>query len=386
MSTQQKSMIWMLIPVMFSFFTMGFVDLVGIATNYVKADFQLSDTLANLLPSMVFFWFLIFSVPTGMLMNKIGQRKTVLLSIVVTVAALLLPLLNYSFASMLISFSLLGIGNTLMQVSLNPLLSNIVSGNRLASTLTLGQFVKAIASFLAPIIAGWAAVSWGNWKLLFLIFLVIAVIACVLLGMTHIDESSSVETKSSTFGECFALLADKVVLISFLGIICHVGIDVGLNLTAPKLLMERLDMTLTGAGLATSVYFLFRTIGCFSGAFLLAYFPMKKVFTVSVLMMVAAMIGLFTMQSLAAHYVCIALVGLGNSNIFSMLFTRALLHLPNRKNEVSGLMIMGLFGGTIFPLFMGIVSDWMQSQIGAVAIMSIGVLYLLSIIPAIRKD
>lgn len=226
MSTKQKSMIWMLIPVMFSFFTMGFVDLVGIATNYVKADFQLSDTLANLLPSMVFFWFLIFSVPTGMLMNKIGQRKTVLLSIVVTVAALLLPLLNYSFASMLISFSLLGIGNTLMQVSLNPLLSNIVSGNRLASTLTLGQFVKAIASFLAPIIAGWAAVSWGNWKLLFLIFLVIAVIACVLLGMTHIDESSSVETKSSTFGECFALLADKVVLISFLGIICHVGIDV----------------------------------------------------------------------------------------------------------------------------------------------------------------
>ena len=384
MSTKQKSMIWMLIPVMFSFFTMGFVDLVGIATNYVKADFQLSDTLANLLPSMVFFWFLIFSVPTGMLMNKIGQRKTVLLSIVVTVAALLL--LNYSFASMLISFSLLGIGNTLMQVSLNPLLSNIVSGNRLASTLTLGQFVKAIASFLAPIIAGWAAVSWGNWKLLFLIFLVIAVIACVLLGMTHIDESSSVETKSSTFGECFALLADKVVLISFLGIICHVGIDVGLNLTAPKLLMERLDMTLTGAGLATSVYFLFRTIGCFSGAFLLAYFPMKKVFIVSVLMMVAAMIGLFTMQSLAAHYVCIALVGLGNSNIFSMLFTRALLHLPNRKNEVSGLMIMGLFGGTIFPLFMGIVSDWMQSQVGAVAVMSIGVLYLLSIIPAIRKD
>ena len=386
MSTQQKSMIWMLIPVMFSFFTMGFVDLVGIATNYVKADFHLSDTLANLLPSMVFFWFLIFSVPTGMLMNKIGQRKTVLLSIVVTAAALLLPLINYSFASMLISFSLLGIGNTLMQVSLNPLLSNIVTGNRLASSLTLGQFVKAIASFLAPIIAGWAAVSWGNWKLLFLIFLVIAVIACVLLGMTHIDESSSAETKSSTFGECFALLADKVVLISFLGIVCHVGIDVGLNLTAPKLLMERLDMTLAGAGLATSVYFLFRTIGCFSGAFLLAYFPMKKVFIVSVLMMVAAMIGLFTMQSLAAHYVCIALVGLGNSNIFSMLFSRALLHLPNRKNEVSGLMIMGLFGGTIFPLFMGIVSDWVQSQIGAVAIMSIGVLYLFSIIPAIRKD
>ena len=386
MSTQQKSMIWMLIPVMFSFFTMGFVDLVGIATNYVKADFQLSDTLANLLPSMVFFWFLIFSVPTGMLMNKIGQRKTVLLSVVVTVAALLLPLLNYSFASMLISFSLLGIGNTLMQVSLNPLLSNIVSGNRLASTLTLGQFVKAIASFLAPIIAGWAAVSWGNWKLLFLIFLVIAVIACVLLGMTHIDESSSVETKSSTFGECFALLADKVVLISFLGIICHVGIDVGLNLTAPKLLMERLDMTLTGAGLATSVYFLFRTIGCFSGAFLLAYLPTKHVFTGSILMILAGVVGLFFVDSLMAHYVCIALIGLGNSNPFSMLLSRAMLHLPERKNEVSGLMIMGLFGGTIFPLLMGIASDWMQTQVGAVIILLVGTIYLVSLIPSFLKE
>ena len=144
----------MLIPVMFSFFAMGFVDLVGIATNYVKADFQLSDTLANLLPSMVFFWFLVFSVPTGIMMNKIGQRKTVLLSLAVTFIALLLPLINYSFAMMMVSFSFLGIGNTLMQVSLNPLLSNIVSGERLASSLTLGQFIKAIASFLAPIIAG----------------------------------------------------------------------------------------------------------------------------------------------------------------------------------------------------------------------------------------
>ena len=150
-----------LIPVMFCFFAMGFVDLVGIATNYVKADLSLTDTEANIFPSMVFFWFLIFSVPTGMLMNRIGRKKTVLLSLVVTVLALIVPVINHSYPGMLISFSLLGIGNTLMQVSLNPLISNIVSGERLASSLTLGQFVKAIASFVAPILAAWGAIQFS---------------------------------------------------------------------------------------------------------------------------------------------------------------------------------------------------------------------------------
>ena len=110
--TRQENKYLKIIPVILAFFAMGFVDLVGIATNYVKADFDLSDTVANLFPSMVFFWFLIFSVPTGMLMNRIGRRKTVLLSLIITTAALALPYLNYSFASMLVSFSLLGIGNT----------------------------------------------------------------------------------------------------------------------------------------------------------------------------------------------------------------------------------------------------------------------------------
>ena len=73
-----------LIPVMLAFFAMGFVDLVGIASNYLKADLGLSDSEANIFPSLVFFWFLIFSVPTGMLMNRIGRKKTVLLSLIVT--------------------------------------------------------------------------------------------------------------------------------------------------------------------------------------------------------------------------------------------------------------------------------------------------------------
>lgn len=374
-----------LIPVMLAFFAMGFVDLVGIATNYVKADFALDDTTANLFPSMVFFWFLICSVPTGMLMNKIGRRKTVLLSLVVTVFALLLPVLDYNFYIMLISFSLLGIGNALMQVSLNPLLSNIVSGDKLASSLTFGQFVKAIASFSAPIIAAWAAMQFNNWKILFPIFMVVAVVAVVFLGITKIQEDDE-KGETSTFAQCFALLGDKLIFFSFLGIMCHVGIDVGINVTAPKILIERLGMTLADAGYATSIYFLFRTIGCFSGTFILAKLSSRIFFGVSTLIMFVAMGGLFFVESKTAIYVCVALIGFGNSNIFPIIFSQALLHLPQKKNEVSGLMIMGLFGGTVFPLIMGVASDAMSSQVGAVVIMLIGVVYLITFTARIKSN
>lgn len=372
---KQKNIYFALFPVMLSFFVMGFVDLVGIATNYVKVDFELSDSLANIFPSMVFFWFLVFSVPTGMLMNRIGRRKTVLLSLVVSLFALVLPLINYSFVSMLVSFSLLGISNTLIQVSLNPLLSNIVKGDKLASSLTLGQFVKAIASFLAPIIAAWAAVKFGDWKYLFLIFMVVSALATISLWFTKIEEVKS-EGKGSTFAQCFALLGDKFILLSFLGIMCHVGIDVGVNVTAPKILMERFNLSLDEAGYATSVYFLFRTIGCFVGTFVLARYSSKMFFVVSVGAMVASIIGLFIFDSLMPIYVSIALVGFGNSNIFPIILSKALLYMPNKQNEVSGLMIMGLFGGTVFPLLMGFMSDAMASQIGALIILTFGIAYL----------
>ena len=374
MGTKQSNLS-KLLPIMFAFFTMGFVDMVGTATNYVKADFALSDTMANFLPSMVFLWFFFLSVPTGLLMNRIGKRKTVLLSLVVTALALILPLCAYSYPVLLVSFCLLGIGNTLMQVSLNPLITCIVTGEKLASTLTFGQFIKAIASFIAPIIASWASVKFGNWLLLYPIFLAIAVIATVYLGLTKIEEEIP-KDKSSGFIQCLRLLGDGSVLLLFLGIVAHVGIDVGVNTCAPKIIMERLALPLEKAGIATSIYFLFRTLGCFSGSFILAKFPLKKFFAVSVACMVLAMIGLFVCRTLAGLYVAIALVGFGNSNIFSMVFSKALLYLPEKNNEMSGLMIMGLIGGTIFPLLMGVLSDAMGTQIGSVIVISAGVAYL----------
>lgn len=376
-----------LVPIMLCFFAMGFVDLVGIASNYVKADLNLTDSEANIFPSLVFFWFLIFSVPTGILMNKIGRKKTVMLSLVVTFVSLLIPVFGDNYGVMLCSFSLLGIGNALMQTSLNPLLSNIISGDKLASSLTFGQFVKAIASFLAPYIAMWGATqampTFGlGWRVLFPVYMVIAVIAVLWLGATPIEEEKP--DKASGFVSCLKLLGSPFILLCFLGIMCHVGIDVGTNTTAPKILMERLGMTLDEAGFATSLYFIFRTLGCFSGAIILQKVSARSFFVVSVICMLLAMAGLFVSDAEAVIYTAIALIGFGNSNIFSIIFSQALLAVPEKKNEISGLMIMGLFGGTIFPLFMGFASDAM-GQDGAVAVMTVGVIYLLFYTLKIKK-
>lgn len=377
-----------IVPVMLCFFAMGFVDLVGIASNYVKEDLGLNDATANMFPSLVFFWFLIFSVPTGMLMNRIGRKNTVLLSLAVTVLSLLLPLFGESFGLMLVSFSLLGIGNTLMQTSLNPMVSMVIKGN-LASTLTFGQFVKAIASFLAPYIAMWGAMSaipnFGlGWRILFPIYMVIGVAAAAFLAITAIPEEERTEGRASRFADSVRLLGKPVVLLSFIGIMCHVGIDVGTNTTAPKILIERLGWSLNDAAFATSLYFIFRTLGCLTGSFFLRVMKARTFFIISVAMMALSMVGMFVGTSQAVIYAAIALVGYGNSNIFSIVLSQALLSLPDRKNEVSGLMIMGLFGGTVFPLLMGLASD-VVGQVGAVAVMTVGVVYLFTYINKVRQ-
>ena len=410
MKMNNKTDYMKLVPVMLCFFAMGFVDLVGIASNYVKEDLGLSDSVANVFPSMVFFWFLIFSVPTGILMNRIGRKNTVLLSLAVTIVSLLLPLLGDGFYVMLASFCLLGIGNALMQTSLNPLISTVVKGGNLASTLTFGQFVKAIASFLAPYIAVWGAMdvlpTFGyDWKVLFLIYLVVGVISALLLFVTPIEEEKAGDKLTSKQGnqqtdgkqgksacrlvcsslvDCFRLLGRPIVLLSFIGIMCHVGIDVGTNTTAPKLLIERLGMTLNEAAFATSLYFIFRTVGCLTGSFFLRVISNRSFFVISVAMMALSMVGMFFGTSKAVLYVAIALVGYGNSNIFSIVFSQALLAIPDKQNEVSGLMIMGLFGGTVFPLVMGFASDAV-GQAGAVAVMAVGVAYLFSYIRKVKQ-
>ena len=315
--TQRTTSLFTLSAVMLSFFAMGFVDLVGIASNYVQKDLGLSDSEANLFPSLVFFWFLLCSVPTSMVMNRIGRKNTVLVSLVLTVLSLFIPLLGESYWVMLLAFSLLGIGNAIMQTSLNPLLSDLISPDKLASSLTFGQFVKAIASFLAPLIASWGATQalpelGLGWRILFPIYAAIGILSVLALNATRLEHESP--SASVSLANCLRLLGRPSILLCFLGIMCHVGIDVGTNTVAPKILMERLGLSLNEAAFATMLYFIFRTAGCLTGSILLRRTSSRSLLGLSALMMLVAMGILALSHQAMLLYIAIALVGLGNSN------------------------------------------------------------------------
>ena len=363
------------IPVLATFFVMGFCDVVGIATSYLKQDFALSESLAGFIPSMVFIWFLFLSVPAAILMNRIGRKAMVQVSNAVTFVGMLIPFFSYTFASAMVAFILLGIGNTLLQVSLNPLLTNVVKGERLTSCLTGGQVVKAVSSFCAPFLALAATVAFGNWKYLFTIYAAITLLAFLLLEVTEVPREAE-SGKATSLKEAFGLLGDKTILLFFLGIFFIVGVDVGTNTVSAKLLIERCGMDVDKASLGASVYFICRTIGAFLGTFLLARMDDIKYLKINLFLAVAAMAFLFFVRPAWAILAGIGGIGFFCSSVFSVLFSQALKARPEKANEISGFMITGVCGGAVIPPLMGLATEWVGNQRGSLLVITLCLAYL----------
>lgn len=363
-------------PILFGFFVMGFVDVVGITTNYVQQDFQLPDTIANMLPMAVFLWFFVCSIPTAMLMNRIGKKHTVSLSMILTLVAMLIPMITYNYPMMLLAFAMLGISNTILQVSLNPLAATTVRKELLTSILTWGQFIKAISSFLGPIIAGAAAIYTGQWKLIFLIYAVITLLSLIwtTLSVPNVKE----EKQEINLKGTFSLFKDPFIMSLFAGIIVVVGIDVGLNTVIPKILIEKTGIALEQAGLGTSLYFVAKTVGTFAGALLLARWSAKQFFKICMIVGLVALGILIMGQQSILIYVLILIIGMAFANVFSIIFSYALQYKPEKNNDISALMVMGVSGGALFPPVMGLVSD-VSSQSLSLSVLMIGTVYLMLI-------
>lgn len=371
----KKNALFSLFPILFGYFVMGFVDIVGIATNYVKKDFELSDTLANLIPMMVFLWFAVCSIPIGIFMGKIGRRNTVLLSMVMTTVSMLLPILYYNFSCILIAFTILGISNTVLQVSLNPMVTLVVNKDKIASVLTLGQFIKAMSAFLGPIIISLAVTNAGSWKLIFPIYAIISILAAIWLLFSVKADCLNLK-ESTTFKSTLVLFSDRRIVVMFIGILAIVGVDVGLNTSIPKLLMEQTGLNLSKAGLGTSLYFVSRTIGTFIGAFLLTHFSGTRFMRFCMIVSIISFVIIPFVHQLYLLLILIIVIGLLCSNIFSIIFSYALQYKPHQSNEISSLMIMGVSGGGLVMPFMGVLSDSLGQVMGIFPLL-VCIIYLL---------
>lgn len=372
-----------LAAVLSGFYVMGFCDIAGFSASYMQEEFSLSETVSGVIPSMVFLWFLLLSMPVAVVMNRIGRKKTVLAGNVVTVVGMLLPAVHFSFPVCLAAFALLGIGNTILQVSLNPLLTNVVSGKALTSSLTAGQVIKALSSLSGPFIASFALSCMGDWKMMFPVFAAITLIPTLLLFLAPIREE---KTQAGGVKSIFPALKDRRILALFFGIVAVVGVDVGLNTLAPKLLMERAGESVERAGYASSVYFLCRLIGAFTGTVLLARMADRKYHLIHCLFGTVILLSLMFLREKILILVFLGLAGYAFSSIFSVIYSQALKHRPEYANEISGLMITGVCGGAVVPPLMGISADLTGSQVGSLLILLLFAIYLLICVRAYEKE
>lgn len=356
---------WAALPVLFGFFVMGFCDIVGISSDYAASAFGWSPTMAGLIPSVVFIWFFLLGVPFGVMMNRIGRKNTVLLSMLITVVGMALPLLHYDSAMTLLAYALLGIGNAILQVSVNPLLQNVITDEKLlTSSLTAGQVVKAISSFVGPFIV-LAAVNWfgdgdeGKWYYCFPIMGAITLFSGLWLLLTPIEREATVPDGSLTDGQSvalqsssgisqtLALLSDKTILLLFFGIFFAVGTDVSTNFLSSKVMISRFAYTKEAAGMAPQVYFVCRTIGAFIGMFLMAKMSEIKYFRLNIVGCLLFALMLAFISHPVLNFICIGGIGFCCSCVFPIVYGLALKSRPDKGNEISGLMIMAVAGGTV---------------------------------------
>jgi FHS family L-fucose permease-like MFS transporter len=382
---EQKKNTSKLMPVLMAFFVMSFIDLVGVGVDFVKPDFQLSNTLAQLIPSAAFLWFFILSVPVGILQDRIGKRNMLNIGMVVTAVGLLVPFLIYSFPMVLIGFAFLGIGNTIVQVSANPLLVDVVSAKNRSSMLSFSQFVKAIGSMIAPPLAGWFAMQFGDWKLFFLVSGIVSIATVAWLASVRIDESRNLE-KRATFSSSIKLLSSGFITMMVLCIFLIVGIDVGVNAVSGQFFSGKFTSDPMVAKSARSVYFFGKMLGTFGGALLLTLLPARKFFLWSSVLALLSILALVVAPTEMSAMVIVFIVGLGVANIFPLVFSITVEKYPDRSNEISGLMIMAVSGGAVIPLLIGWLTDFSASvTVGLFVLVACAVYELFAAIYNLRR-
>ena len=380
----RKMKLHKLFPVLLSFLVMGFADIIGVATGYIKQDFDLTNFAVQFLPMMVLLWFFVLSVPAGILQDKVGKRKMLNIGILIQAFGMVLPFLHYSFPMMFVSFLMLGIGNTLIQVSTNPLLQDVSPPEKLSSLLSTGQFIKAIISFAGPLVTTFLATRFGDWKLIFAVYGITSIIVAVWLGSTSVEESKP-EREPATFRSCFSLLKNRFILLMTLSIFLIVGAEVAINTNITNILMVKFGITLEKAAIGISIFFAGEMVARLIGAILLNWIKPRPFLLLTSLIALSGIVGILFSPGYIISLLFIFLTGLGAGNMFPVIFSLALEKMPNRANEISGLLVMAVSGGAFIPPIVGFVST-MVSPIASMFVIGLCILYVLWVSFYVKKQ
>ena len=331
-------------PVLAGFFIMGFCDLVAPITGRIAADFPPEmQGVVSFLPTMVFLWFLVLSTPVAAWMNRWGRKATALVGYVFTCVGMMIPWAAGADCRLVwyfVGFGLLGIGNTFVQVAVNPLLATIVPGERMTSFLTVGQiFRNTSLLLLAPLVTGLVAWS-GSWRLLLPIYAGLTVLGGVWLQLTSIPEPPRRE-HTAGLAECFRLLKNRRVLLSTLGVACFIAGDVAIGYLSVRLIDNPSSI------LTTTGFYACRIVGTLVGAWVLVRFSDVKYLAWNMAIGLVLAVALIFVRNEVAIYAAIGLLGFAMACVFATFYAVATKAVPERANEVAGLMILAIAAGAV---------------------------------------
>ena len=342
-------------PVLMGFFIMGFCDIVAPISGRIATEFPASQQAAvSFLPTMVFLWFLVLSTPLAALMNRIGRKAMSMIGYAFTIAGLLVPFLagegcalGWYFAG----FGLLGIGNTALQVAVNPLLATIVPGERMTSYLTVGQiFRNTSLLLLAPIVTALVALT-GSWRLLLPIYAGLTVLGGIWLQFTTVAEPER-SGHAAGMSDCFRLLRNRAVLLCTLGVACFIAGDVGIGFLSVRLI-DNPDSILTTTG-----FYACRIVGTLVGAWVLVRLSDVKYLSWNMAGALVLCVVLLFVRNEAAIYAAVGLMGFAMACVFATFYAVATKAVPEQANGVAGLMIMAIAAGAVSGPVCGAIIRW----------------------------
>jgi FHS family L-fucose permease-like MFS transporter len=342
------------------FLAMGFGDAVGPLVSLAKDTFGLSNAVAQLLPMTGLLMFGLLSVPVGLVQDKRGKVFILVSGLLLALLGLGLPVIGgmEHFGFLIISVALLGAGATFMQVSGNPLMRDVSPEGKYSRNLSLGQFIKAIGTLSTAAIPLIARNYFNaDWTIIFPIFSAAILITMIIVLSARIKEKKSDESHAATFRSCFALLSNSYVLMMVMAIFLYVGAEICMSTSMPLYLEEQYGISIQELGLAgTGLFFLAIMTGRLLGGIILNWMPPKRFLVLTVALSLLGLAGLF-LGIKAVGFASAFVIGLGFANIFPLIFSITLDKMPERANELSGLMITAIIGGAVLPPLMGMLAD-----------------------------
>ena len=387
--------------ILFVFFVISFLtNIIGPLVPDIISAFNLSLSMAAFLPFSFFLAYGVMSIPSGFLVEYIGEKKVMILAFLISSIGALAFSINPSYSLYVLSLFLIGSGMAMLQVSINPLLRIIGGEKEFAFNSVLGQLFFGLASFISPLIYSYLIISLsvGNetsnsiilffkkitfpnlrWVSLYWIFSLVSFLMCVTLIFTNFPEKKKPNRENKEkLNNYIVLIKNPIVILYFFGIFSYVGLEQGIANWISKFLeiYYSLDPQIMGAKII-SYFWGLMTLGTFSGLFLLKIIDSRRILifftSASIISLLISLFG-----PLKVSLFSFPLIGFFMSTMWSIIISLALNSVPKDHGAFSGILVSGIIGGAVFPLIIGILADFAGLKVG-MTLLLIPLLFILSI-------